>query len=78
MNYNKVLNIYGLSVEVFSYASSADTFSQQSELKEFKLPLLELLVVQPDKFSDISEKESDSLTNLDGWVEEDEYEYQKV
>ena len=75
MNYNKVLNIYGLSVEVFSYASSADTFSQQSELKEFKLPLPELLVVQPDKFSDISEKESDSLANLDGWVEEDEYEY---
>ena len=75
MNYNKVLNIYRLSVEVFSYASSADTFPQQSELKEFKLPLLELLVVQPDKFSDISEKESDSLTNLDGWVEEDEYEY---
>ena len=75
MNYNKVLNIYGLSVEVFSYASSADTFPQQFELKEFKLPLLELLELQPDKFSDISEKESDSLANLDGWVEEDEYEY---
>ena len=75
MNYNKVLNIYGLSVDVFSYATLTDTFPQQSELKEFKLPLLELLELQPDKFSDISEKESDSLANLDGWVEEDEYEY---
>ena len=75
MNYNKVLNIYGLSVEVFSYATLTDTFSQQSELKEFKLPLLELLELQPDKFSDISEKESDTLANLEGWVEEDEYEY---
>ena len=75
MNYNKVINIYRLSVEVFSYATLTDTFPQQSESKEAELPLTELLEVQPEKFSDISEKRSDSLANLEGWTEKDEYEY---
>jgi hypothetical protein len=75
VNYNKLLNLYGLSPDNFSYQRSAETFTVESQKTNCEEHSKGNIEFNPDMLDTILQDDRDSFSNLDGWTEEDDFEY---
>lgn len=75
MNYNKVLNLYGLSADNFSYQTSTEVSAAKGQKTTCGEPSQDYIEFNPDVLDTILQDERDSFPSLDGWIEEDELEF---
>ena len=75
MNYNKLLNLYGLSPDNFSYQKSAEASTAKDQKTTRGEPSQDYIEFNPDMLDTILQDDRDSFSNLDGWTEEDDFEY---
>lgn len=75
MSYNKVLNLYGLSPEHFSYQHSAEASAAKAQITNCGGHSQDFVEFNPDMLDTILQDDRDSFSNLNGWTEEDDFEY---
>ena len=75
MNYTKLLNLYGLSPDNFSYQKSTEVSAAKDQKTTCDEPSQDYIEFNPDMLDTILQDDRDSFSNLDGWTEEDDFEY---
>ena len=78
MNYHELLRIYKLPENTFAYTKEGVISPDQDREVRSGQQLQNSLGLNADMFNDILENDNDSFSGLEGWVEEEDQNYQDI